>query len=695
MGYVLFISFFILFWIQFLFVSCNNYSKKEKLITYIGITENLYGLENAVIHTIDDYSNDLILFLDFLDHFKIKSTIFIDRTHLIPDSAWTRLNKSYLSGNELGSHTRHHTFIYSPINEKTASILLNDSELKESFQDIMSHTSQPWVWSFAYPGGEGYQFVSVQKRLQEAGYIVARRFTGFLDMDEGWKTYPRDSFNDKTIPDSRFAILPDKMYLGDYNTEIAEFLRIIKKQHRYIFVTHPKGLDYSEKSNLHNFFKYLNSFPDTWFVPLGYYAQYRTLSESVKLEVRENNDSTISLLINNPLPDSVYNVPLTFSFKIKYGPKTISHDGNYVSPETPIPYRIMENEFYFLRQDTLFVQIKPRGKIDIVLDKEDSIKNIVQKSKSTSIIKTKSDPIFNTKVSLNSDIVQPYIDFRNSLLNEINSLKTKVPLTEDKARKITFLYYRIGELDSAFTYLEQSGVYDEAFVHCAKVSVNISRILLWQQNISVSDSVLATPLKFKSKIGNEKLIVHFARLLYTDGYDKRELRFISEYDMNSALNLLRSSQEPFLDNLLLQAKCLEFLIESDSIRTDKSRLSKEVFGCYCMLGQQYSQQGMLYDAIPFFKKAIRIDPFNSEVYNDMGVAYNIKGLSEDAIDSFKKSIQLNPEFALAHYNLAMVYFKIGRNKESLESLKQCLRLGYNEIDPTLLQLLEENKSIAR
>lgn len=685
------ISFFAFIITQLLILSCNHISKNEKSITYLGITKNLNGLENTVIHTIDDYSNNLPVFLNYLENFEIKSTIFIDRTHNIPDSGWKKLNAAYLSGNEIGSHTRHHPFIYAPISEKTANILLNNIEIKDSFHDIVSHTAQPWVWSFAYPGGEGYQFVSIQRQIQEAGYIVARRFSGFLDMDEQWKDYPRDSFNNKIMPINRYAIKPDKMYLDDYNTEISDFLSIIQKQHRYIFVTHPKGLDYSAKKNIHKFFTFLNSFPNTWFVPLGYYTQYQIASESIKVQITQTDEHKMSLSIENPLSDSLYTMPLTFAVKVQYAPMTISHDGKEVIFESTMPHRIPTQENYFLRQDTLFINTKPRGKIDIVLDNQQTIENIYQKSRTAYIIKSKPDPVFTITEPITASLVQPYTDFRNSILQNINSLKTTTPLTEDKARKITYLYYRIGELDSAFKYLEQSGEYNKAFLHLAKLSVNIARILSWQQNITAADSILTTPLKFKSNIGNEKMIYLFAEVLYTTSYALDEKYFRNKYDINWVVYFLRSSQKPSSENLLLQIKCLDYLIKADSTTPGKNTLLKEMFTVYCVLGEQYCREGLFDNALSVLKKAIEINSLDSQVYNDLGVIYYKKGLFNEAIEEYKKSIRLKPDFALVHYNLALVYFKMGRTNECLRNLNESIRLGFNKINPSLLSLLKKHQ----
>ncbi|MCL5019302.1 MAG: tetratricopeptide repeat protein, partial [Patescibacteria group bacterium] len=202
---------------------------------------------------------------------------------------------------------------------------------------------------------------------------------------------------------------------------------------------------------------------------------------------------------------------------------------------------------------------------------------------------------------------------------------------------------------------------------------------------------VATPLKFQSSVGNEKLIFDFAQVLYTTAYDKEEKYFDNVYEINSALFLLRSTQTPSLNNLSLQTKCFEYLLKSDSTVLKRDKLLKETFEIYCILGQQYCLEGLLNDAIPAFKKAIELNPRNAEVYNDLGVLYYKKELFDDAIEAYKKSIQLKPNFALVHYNLALVYFKIGRSDECLKYLNESIRLGYNKINPSLLSLLKKQR----
>jgi tetratricopeptide (TPR) repeat protein len=57
--------------------------------------------------------------------------------------------------------------------------------------------------------------------------------------------------------------------------------------------------------------------------------------------------------------------------------------------------------------------------------------------------------------------------------------------------------------------------------------------------------------------------------------------------------------------------------------------------------------------------AIRINPRNSVVFNNIGGAYSSDGQYKKAVKAFKQAISLKPDFAEARFNLAIVYLKTG------------------------------------
>jgi adenylate cyclase len=84
------------------------------------------------------------------------------------------------------------------------------------------------------------------------------------------------------------------------------------------------------------------------------------------------------------------------------------------------------------------------------------------------------------------------------------------------------------------------------------------------------------------------------------------------------------------------------------------------------------------EAIPFFQKAIRLDPVGTtSIYLHYGGALRITGRYEEAVSAYKKSLQREPNNIFAHVGLAGTYSMMGRDKEARAVAEEVLRLNPN------------------
>jgi adenylate cyclase len=81
------------------------------------------------------------------------------------------------------------------------------------------------------------------------------------------------------------------------------------------------------------------------------------------------------------------------------------------------------------------------------------------------------------------------------------------------------------------------------------------------------------------------------------------------------------------------------------------------------------------EAIPVFKKAIRISPFSQESHYNLGMALRMTGRFEEAVSAYKKAIQLEPNNIIPHIQLAATYSLIGREKEAHAEAAEVLRIN--------------------
>jgi len=82
------------------------------------------------------------------------------------------------------------------------------------------------------------------------------------------------------------------------------------------------------------------------------------------------------------------------------------------------------------------------------------------------------------------------------------------------------------------------------------------------------------------------------------------------------------------------------------------------------------------EAIPFFQKAIRLNPFGpSYLYRQFGDALRDTGRFEEAVSAYKKGIQIAPDDIPAHICLALTYVSMGREKEARAEGAEVLRIN--------------------
>jgi adenylate cyclase len=82
------------------------------------------------------------------------------------------------------------------------------------------------------------------------------------------------------------------------------------------------------------------------------------------------------------------------------------------------------------------------------------------------------------------------------------------------------------------------------------------------------------------------------------------------------------------------------------------------------------------EAIPLFKKAIRLNPFGPAFYFvNFGHAYRLTGRFEEAVSAYKKALQLSPDSIFAHVNLAATYSLMGRETEARAEAAEVLRVN--------------------
>ena len=127
-----------------------------------------------------------------------------------------------------------------------------------------------------------------------------------------------------------------------------------------------------------------------------------------------------------------------------------------------------------------------------------------------------------------------------------------------------------------------------------------------------------------------------------------------------------------LTNLYIMQRQYEKAIASAEQRLE---LSPSGADAHFSMGLALSFAGRDSEAIPFFKQAVRLDPYPPSVtYRQLADSYRKVGRNEEAITEYKKALQLNPDDIFTHLDLAALYIKLGREEEARAEAKEVIRI---------------------
>jgi Flp pilus assembly protein TadD len=100
-------------------------------------------------------------------------------------------------------------------------------------------------------------------------------------------------------------------------------------------------------------------------------------------------------------------------------------------------------------------------------------------------------------------------------------------------------------------------------------------------------------------------------------------------------------------------------------------------GCWMAhnnLGVALADRGKFGEAIPHYRKAIRLDDRNSAVHNNLGSALAAQGKVEEAISHYREAIRLDERNSAAHDNLGIALAAQGRFEAAISHFREAIRL---------------------
>jgi len=137
---------------------------------------------------------------------------------------------------------------------------------------------------------------------------------------------------------------------------------------------------------------------------------------------------------------------------------------------------------------------------------------------------------------------------------------------------------------------------------------------------------------------------------------------------------------PFLGaavvGLLMVLSWMQVQYWQDSVRllTHAVAVTKNNASTYYNLGNVYSMDGRIPEALESYRQALRINPDYPDVYNSLGVILFRQGKTEEAIGQYREALKRNPAYAKAYFNMGLARVAQGRIAEALACYDQALKV---------------------
>ncbi len=98
------------------------------------------------------------------------------------------------------------------------------------------------------------------------------------------------------------------------------------------------------------------------------------------------------------------------------------------------------------------------------------------------------------------------------------------------------------------------------------------------------------------------------------------------------------------------------------------------------LGDVFSQQGRIDEAVTHFQRALEINPDNAEAHFNLGLSFGKKGRLDEAVTHYQNALQIKPGFEPAHYSLGNALLQKGNMGEAITQFQQALQIKPDNAD---------------
>lgn len=96
-------------------------------------------------------------------------------------------------------------------------------------------------------------------------------------------------------------------------------------------------------------------------------------------------------------------------------------------------------------------------------------------------------------------------------------------------------------------------------------------------------------------------------------------------------------------------------------------------------------------ALPFFVKAVELDPNYTEAWYQAGYCYGVLGRHTESLQASQRAAKLRPDWAATYLNIGASSFALGQFREAVDAYRQSIRLDNDSADTQYALGLSLNK----
>jgi len=105
----------------------------------------------------------------------------------------------------------------------------------------------------------------------------------------------------------------------------------------------------------------------------------------------------------------------------------------------------------------------------------------------------------------------------------------------------------------------------------------------------------------------------------------------------------------------------------------KQNLEERDWRFFYRTALEWQRKGRCDKAIEEFKKAVKLEPKQGEVWNYLGLAQFSCKLYPEAVESYHKALEITPFYTDVHNNLGILYGEMGKSQDALMEFNEALR----------------------